>query len=98
MASLLNSILAMMYMYSIYYIYSIDSNILRFPCDIPRLGNAWGGGGGGGSLVTCCFILHTHNKFVTLWVTTINRQFHLSASRKDQTYSTIKGAMGYGPY
>ena len=48
MASLLNSILAMMYMYSIYYVYSIDSNILRFPCDIPRLGNAWGGGGGGG--------------------------------------------------
>ena len=46
MASLLNSILAMMYMYSIYYVYSIDSNILRFPCDIPRLGNAWGGGGG----------------------------------------------------
>ena len=29
-------------------------------------------------LVTCSLILHTHNKFVTLWVNYIdNRQFHL---------------------
>ena len=30
------------------------------------------------SFVTCSLILHTHNKFVTLWVNSIdNRQFHL---------------------
>ena len=35
------------------------------------------------SFVTCSLILHTHNKFATLWVNSIdNRQFHLQHQEK----------------